>query len=104
MAESTAKRKYESPRQIARQAQILSAARDMLADEGYAKTTIRGLAERANVAPGTLYNLYGGKDALIIAAVDELLQTIRAATEAERRTGYSKNYRPGQTNESCDRG
>ena len=67
------KRKYESARQLARQASILASARQMLAEVGYHATTIRGLAERAGVAPGTLYNLYNSKDELVLAAVEDLL-------------------------------
>lgn len=48
----------------------------MLADIGYDKTTIRMLADKAGVAPGTLYNLYNSKDELILAAVRDLVTTI----------------------------
>ncbi|MEM7218584.1 MAG: TetR/AcrR family transcriptional regulator [Pseudomonadota bacterium] len=77
------RRKYASPRQLRRQSGILAAARDMLDEVGYAGMTMRDLAKRANVAQGTLYNLYENKDALILAAVVELLD--RLAAEALRR-------------------
>jgi len=70
------KKKYESPRQLERQASILAATREMLAEVGYSATTMRGLAMRAQVAPGTLYNLYKSKDALIFAAVEDLLDAL----------------------------
>ncbi|MBT7333290.1 MAG: TetR/AcrR family transcriptional regulator [Gammaproteobacteria bacterium] len=70
------KKKYESPRQLARQATILAATREMLAEVGYSATTMRDLALKANVAPGTLYNLYRSKDALVIAAVEDLLDDL----------------------------
>ena len=69
---ATVKRKYESPRQLQRQSNILATVRSMLEEEGYAGMTIRSLARRAGVAQGTLYNLYGGKDDLVLAAVDDL--------------------------------
>ena len=72
------KRKYESARQIQRQSDILASARAMLNDVGYAGMTVRALADRAGVAPATLYNLYGGKDELIVAAVDDLLNELGA--------------------------
>ena len=79
------KRKYESARQVERQSNILACARDMLSDVGYAGMTMRALAEKAEVAPATLYNLYGGKDELIIAAVEDLLKLlgVRAAESRE---------------------
>ena len=67
--QSPSRKKYESPRQLERQANILATTREMLAEVGYSATTMRGLAQRANVAPGTLYNLYKSKDALVFAAV-----------------------------------
>lgn len=70
------RKKYESPRQLERQANILATTREMLAEVGYSATTMRGLAQRANVAPGTLYNLYNSKDALVFAAVEDLLNEL----------------------------
>ena len=85
---ATAKRKYESPRQLQRQSDILATVRSMLEEVGYAGMTIRGLATRAGVAQGTLYNLYGGKDGLVLAAVDELLAELAgAAAEASDSEG-----------------
>ena len=79
---ATTKRKYESPRQLERQSNILATVREMLEEVGYEGMTIRGLAKRAGVAQGTLYNLYGGKDALVLAAVDDLLSQL-ASTAVE---------------------
>ena len=84
------KRRYESERQRARQAHILSTTRDMLAELGYEKTTIRGLAERAGVAPGTLYNLYHSKDELILAAVEDLLAELSIEAAASSAPGLDR--------------
>ena len=70
------KRRYESPRQLARQSNILRCVREMLSEIGYAGTTMRALAERANVAPATLYNLYVSKDQLVAAAVTDLFEEL----------------------------
>lgn len=75
-AQKQDRKKYQSPRLLARQAQILACTRAMLAEVGYAGTTIRGLAERAGVAPGTLYNLYNSKDELVLKAVEDLLSDV----------------------------
>ena len=77
------KRKYESPRQLQRQSNILATVRSMLEEVGYEGMTIRGLAKRAGVAQGTLYNLYGGKDALVLAAVDDLLSQLTGTAARE---------------------
>lgn len=84
MNQANTKRKYESPRQLARQSMILAAAREMLDEGGYDGLTMRGLARKAGVAQGTLYNLYGSKDDLVIAAVDDLLEGL--GEEITRRT------------------
>ena len=84
---STTKRKYESPRQLQRQSNILATVRAMLEEVGYDGMTIRGLAKRAGVAQGTLYNLYGGKDALVLAAVDDLLSQLSGTAVEEAPSG-----------------
>jgi len=71
---------YESPRQLARRAAILEATRELLTKRGYAGTTVRDVAERARVAKGTLYNIYGGKDELIFAAVIDVRDDILGLT------------------------
>lgn len=73
---SATRRTYASPRQQERRAAILDATREILAKEGYAGATIRDIANRAGVAKGTLYNLYGGKDGLIVSAVVDVRQDI----------------------------
>ena len=72
---------YESPRQLARRAAILEATRELLTKRGYEGTTVRDVAERARVAKGTLYNIYGGKDELIFAAVIDVRDDIIGLTD-----------------------
>ncbi len=88
--QTPAKRKYESARQLARQAGILASTREMLAEVGYNATTIRGLADRAGVAPGTLYNLYNSKDELVLAAVEDLLLDIGLRANAQAPVGMHR--------------
>ncbi len=81
-----ARRKYESPRQLARQSRILACAREMLSELGYAGMTMRALAGEADVSAATLYNLYNSKDDLILAACQDLLDDLaqRTALQIER--------------------
>ena len=86
------KKKYESQRQLERQANILAATREMLAEIGYDRTTIRALAEKAHVAPGTLYNLYNSKDELVIAAVVDLLNILGLAAVQRSEPGLDRIF------------
>ena len=89
----TGKRKsrgsYSSPRRVARQQHILRVAREEIATLGYAATTMQGLADAAAVSKKTLYNLnlYGSKDELLLAAVENLPDEMRQhSSRGQRRT------------------
>src|SRR3989442_4232376 len=49
--------------------QILDAARDALAEDGYARTTTRTIAERADVQPSLVHYHLGGKQQLLAAVL-----------------------------------
>ncbi|ONI79724.1 TetR family transcriptional regulator [Actinosynnema sp. ALI-1.44] len=51
---------------------ILTAARTLFAEHGYARTPIRLIAERAGVAPQTLYAHFGSKAGVLTGLVDLL--------------------------------
>ena len=68
------KAKALTPRQEDRRQRILSAAREMVADHGYEGMVMSQVAERAEVSPTTLYNLYNTKDQLVMESLRELLQ------------------------------
>jgi AcrR family transcriptional regulator len=79
---------YESPRQIARRHEILETTRELISKRGYEGTTVRDVAQLAGVAKGTLYNIFGGKDELIFAAVVEVRDDVRDRTlELDPRPG-----------------
>lgn len=56
-----------------RRARILAAARDLIAARGYAGLTMRELARVSRVSVPTLYNLFGGKQALLVGELEETL-------------------------------
>jgi AcrR family transcriptional regulator len=62
-----------TPRQEERRHRILAAARQMVADYGYEGMVMSQVADRAEVSPTTLYNLYNTKDELLLEALRELL-------------------------------
>ncbi len=74
MTEQTvAPSRYASSKMADRRERILDAARDYVAEVGYERATTRGLAERAGVSPATLFNIYGSKEGVIAAAVEDHL-------------------------------
>jgi AcrR family transcriptional regulator len=65
-----------------RREQLLAAARDVLAEHGYERTTVSSIASRANVAQGTFYLYFPSKEALPGALAMELSKALGAATAA----------------------
>lgn len=67
-------RPYRSPRRARQAAQtradVLEAARALFAEHGWAAATLTAIAERAGVAVETIYNGFGSKKGLLLAAVD----------------------------------
>jgi AcrR family transcriptional regulator len=71
------RRIYRSHKQAQRDANILAVTRTALAERGYDGVTMSALADEAGVTKRTLYNLYGGKDQLLHAAVGEVIARYR---------------------------
>jgi len=59
-----------------RKQRILDVARLLIADRGYKGVTMRELAEKSLVSVPTLYNLFGGKNELLFAAVESYFQRL----------------------------
>ncbi len=53
-----------------RKRRILDVARKLIAEKGYDGVTMRELADLSLVSVPTLYNLFGGKNELLFAAVE----------------------------------
>ena len=60
--------RYSSDAMVARRRRIIETALDLMARNG-GDFTMRDLAKESGVATGTLYNLFGGQDALVAEAV-----------------------------------
>ena len=75
MTEPVKKRAYSSPvreEQAARtRSRILEAAGDLFAADGYGRTTIRAIADRAGVANDTVYAVFGSKARVLTALIDQ---------------------------------
>ena len=70
-----------------RRQRILATARSIVAKRGYESLTMRELARASRVTVPTLYNLIGGKEAVLAAAVEE--RTARFVGAIEPREGQS---------------
>jgi AcrR family transcriptional regulator len=74
---STLKRRYDSPRRAeqARQtrAAVADAARRLFLRDGFAATTIAGIAAEATVSAETIYKAFGGKPGLVRAICERAL-------------------------------
>ncbi|HEY0814486.1 MAG TPA: TetR/AcrR family transcriptional regulator [Pseudonocardia sp.] len=81
MSETTAQRGRLS--RGARRAQLLVAARDVFADQGYHAAAMDDIAERAGVSKPVLYQHFPGKlelyQALLTTYADELVASVRSA-------------------------
>jgi AcrR family transcriptional regulator len=69
-----------------RRARILAAARSLIAERGYDGLTMRELARASRVSVPTLYNLFGGKQALILGELESTFAAV-VASIATVRTG-----------------
>ncbi|MFT4976968.1 MAG: AcrR family transcriptional regulator [Myxococcota bacterium] len=62
-----------------RRSQILSAARQVFADQGYYRASVSDIVKAAGVARGTFYNYFDSKRAVFQAILDELMDAVNAA-------------------------
>ncbi len=62
-----------------RRARILAAARELIAERGYDGITMRDLARASRVSVPTLYDLFGGKQALLLGELEHTFAAVVAA-------------------------
>lgn len=89
MSEPVKKRAYSSPvreEQAARtRARILEAAGERFASDGYARTTVRAIAEAAGVANDTVYAVFGSKARVLTALIDQRLAPVAGVSNVTER-------------------
>lgn len=66
---------------LERAAEILVAARELFARDGYAKLSMRGVAARVGVTLGTVQHYYQTKEALFEAMLQHMLEDMQAAAD-----------------------
>ena len=64
-----------------RRARILAAARRLIAERGYGGLTMRELAQASRVSVPTLYNLFGGKQALLLGELEETFTSVASSMQ-----------------------
>ena len=62
-----------------RRARIGKVARQLVVERGYEGLTMRELAQKARVAVPTLYNLFGSKDAILVAELEASARVIASS-------------------------
>jgi AcrR family transcriptional regulator len=71
---AASKRKYSSARRQAQagetRRQIIEAARGLFVEKGYTGATIEAIAQRAGVAPETVFAVFGSKKNILAALID----------------------------------
>jgi len=65
-----------------RQAQVVLEAARVFAQRGYRQTSVPELADALGIAAGGLYHYFAGKEQLLIAICDELVEPLLAEAEA----------------------
>jgi AcrR family transcriptional regulator len=65
-----------------RRARILAAARQLIAERGFEGLTMRELARASRVSVPTVYNLFGGKHAVLMAELEETFTVVVRSLEA----------------------
>src|SRR6185503_15617068 len=83
------RRRYHSPRRaeqaVATRRAVLEAARELFIADGYAATTVAGVARRARVAVDTVYATVGRKPELLREVLETAISGTDQAVPAEQR-------------------
>ncbi|MBC8076111.1 MAG: TetR/AcrR family transcriptional regulator [Chloroflexales bacterium] len=86
------KERRERERQITRQA-ILTAARSIATQEGWAALTIRNVAEQIEYSPPMVYEYFASKEALLLELAREGFEQLNAAMQHAHRSAADSEAR-----------
>ncbi|MGI5160748.1 TetR/AcrR family transcriptional regulator [Microbispora sp. CA-102843] len=82
--------KEQGGRRAETRQRLYRAAADLIAEQGFAATTVDAIAERAGVAKGTVFYNFGSKEALFAGLLDHGIERLAdALAEAARRPAAS---------------
>src|SRR3954452_5729150 len=77
----------ETPSQRARRERILTAALDLATEGGFDAVQMREVADRADVALGTLYRYFPSKVHLLVSALGRTFQTLHDSVQVDSSSG-----------------
>ena len=60
---------------------IIQAALQLFKEKGFKETSIKSIAEVAEVSPVSIYNYFGGKDNLVALCVNDLFEEVTQQAE-----------------------
>jgi len=60
---------------------ILQVSFEAFGEQGYKKTTIKQIADRAGIAPGSIYTYFHDKDSLFLSAITEIWDRFSQAAQ-----------------------
>jgi AcrR family transcriptional regulator len=72
-------------RKALNRAKLLVAARKVFAEKGYGEATARDIVRATDLATGTFYNYFNGKQDAFVALLDETAEKGRALVRAQRK-------------------
>jgi TetR/AcrR family transcriptional regulator, cholesterol catabolism regulator len=77
-----------------RQAEVLAAAADLFAEQGYVSTTVREIAESTGILSGSLYHHFDSKEAMLDAILRGFIERTLATYQAvlERGMGPTETF------------
>lgn len=73
-------------------ADLYAAATSLIAERGYAQTTMRAVAEKAGVSPGLLYRYFPSKQAVVLALYDRLSAEFVERARAMRAGAWRQRF------------
>jgi AcrR family transcriptional regulator len=75
-----------------RRLEILDAAASLFAEKGYDRTPVRKIAERAGIAPGTIYIYFDGKRDILLSIADRIIGQAWSETQAQLVSLHKEAY------------
>ena len=80
---------------------IIQAALRLFKDKGFKETSIKSIAEAAEVSPVSIYNYFGSKDNLVALCVNDLFEEIAQQAEDILKSNLAFNTKLDQALELC---
>ena len=80
---------------------IIQAALRLFKDKGFKETSIKSIAEAAEVSPVSIYNYFGSKDNLITLCVNDLFEEITQQAEDILKSNLAFNTKLDQALDLC---